>query len=375
MKVMIVIGTRPEAIKMAPVVKAMRYRPEMFNCRLCATAQHRSMLDEVLTVFGLQTDYDLDVMIKGQSPSEVAGRIFLRLDPLMEKECPDWVLVQGDTTTAMVSSLAAYHRGTKVGHVEAGLRTYNKHEPFPEEINRRIAGLVADMHWAPTETARANLLREGISDSQIHVTGNPVIDALFEVLRRPFNLDAILPAVARNKRVLLVTAHRRENFGAPIRSICEALQSIAARYGEQWHIVYPVHPNPNVAGPVRSRLGNVSGITLLPPLDYCSFAHLLNRADLVLTDSGGLQEEAPSLGKPVLVLRQTTERPEAVAAGAARLIGTRSQEIVTHVTALVENRLSYERMANAANPYGDGHAANRICDSLLAAARQREVCV
>ncbi len=375
MKVMIVIGTRPEAIKMAPVVKAMRCRPEVFDCRLCVTAQHRSMLDEVLTVFGLQTDYDLDVMTKGQSPSEVAGRIFLRLDPLIETERPDWVLVQGDTTTAMVASLAAYHRATKVGHVEAGLRTYNKHEPFPEEINRRIAGLVADMHWAPTETARANLLREGIHESQVHVTGNPVIDALFDVLRCPFNLDGILPAVARNKRVLLVTAHRRENFGAPIRSICEALQSIAARYGEQWHIVYPVHPNPNVAGPVRGRLGNVPGITLLPPLDYRSFAHLLNRADLVLTDSGGLQEEAPSLGKPVLVLRNVTERPEAVSAGAARLVGTHAEDVVRAVQTLIEDADACAAMTSAGSPYGDGHASERICDCLLEVAGRMEVTV
>ena len=352
---------------MAPIVKAMNCRPEAFDCCVCVTAQHRKLLDDVLTVFNIRPDYDLNVMAQGQNPSEVAGRVFVLLDPLIEAERPDWVLVQGDTTTAMVASLAAYHRRTKVGHVEAGLRTHNKYEPFPEEVNRRITGLVADMHWAPTEAARANLLREGVDRDQIYVTGNPVVDALLDVLRRPCDLDAILPRAARGKQILLVTAHRRENFGAPIESICDGLVDIANRFADRLHVVYPVHPNPNVAGPVRRRLRNIPGVTLLAPLDYLSFAHLLNRAYLVLTDSGGLQEEAPGLGKPVLVLRDTTERPEAVATGAARLVGTRWRNIVAHVTRLMEDAASYETMANAENPYGDGHAAERICERLLAA--------
>ena len=352
---------------MAPIVKAMNCRPEAFDCCVCVTAQHRKLLDDVLTVFNIRPDYDLNVMAQGQNPSEVAGRVFVLLDPLIEAERPDWVLVQGDTTTAMVASLAAYHRRTKVGHVEAGLRTHNKYEPFPEEVNRRITGLVADMHWAPTEAARANLLREGVDRDQIYVTGNPVVDALLDVLRRPCDLDAILPRAARGKQILLVTAHRRENFGAPIESICDGLVDIANRFADRLHVVYPVHPNPNVAGPVRRRLRNIPGVTLLAPLDYLSFAHLLNRAYLVLTDSGGLQEEAPGLGKPVLVLRDTTERSEAVAAGAARLVGTRWRNIVAHVTRLMEDAASYETMANAENPYGDGHAAERICERLLAA--------
>lgn len=360
---------------MAPLVKAMKGQPEAFEYGLCVTAQHRQMLDEVLTVFDIHPDYDLDVMTRGQNPSAVAGRIFLSLDPIIEAECPDWVLVQGDTTTAMVAGLVAYHRRVKVGHVEAGLRTYDKHAPFPEEVNRRITGIVADMHWAPTEAARLNLLREGVCEDQVHVTGNPVVDALLAVLRQPCDLEALLPRSALDKRILLVTAHRRENFGAPIRSICEGLCRIANRFADRVHIVYPVHPNPSVADPVCRRLQNVPGITLLSPLDYRCFAHLLNRAHLVLTDSGGLQEEAPSLGKPVLVLRDHTERPEAVAAGAARLVGTRSEDIMEHVTTLLNDGATYDMMARSGSPYGDGHAAERICESLLATARQTEVCV
>lgn len=233
MKILVVIGTRPEAIKMAPIVKMLRLRSEVFDSRVCVTAQHRQMLDEVFTVFGIQADYDLDVMVPGQSPSQVCGRVFMQLDPVVEIEQPDWVLVQGDTTSAMVASLVAYYRAVKIGHVEAGLRTYNKREPFPEEMNRRITGLLADMHWAPTETARANLLREGVGEDQIRVTGNPVIDALLEGLRQPCDLDVILPHDVRGKRILLVTAHRRENFGAPIQSICDGLARIADRFAER----------------------------------------------------------------------------------------------------------------------------------------------
>jgi UDP-N-acetylglucosamine 2-epimerase (non-hydrolysing) len=371
MKVLCVLGTRPEAIKMAPIVKAMRRQPEVFDCRLCITAQHRQMLDDVLAVFGIQTDYDLDIMRDEQTLSEVTGRVFLSLDPIVAVERPDWLLVQGDTTTAMTASLVAYYHKIKVAHVEAGLRTYDKFEPFPEDVNRRITSLVSDMHFAPTEDAKTNLLNEAVPEDRIHVTGNPVIDALLEVVQQPCSLSEVLPRQALDARcLLLVTAHRRESFGAPLRSICQALKTVAQRYVKTTHIVYPVHPNPNVSGPVFRLLSGIPNVTLVEPLNYMAFSHLLNRSYLVLTDSGGLQEEAPSLGKPVLVLRNTTERPEAVAAGAARLVGTCAEEIVRHVTSLMEDPLLYETMTTAGNPYGDGHAAQRICRALSADAER-----
>ena len=375
MKILVVLGTRPEAIKMAPIIKAMRRRPESFDCRLCTTGQHRQMLDDVLRVFGIQADHDLDVMQDGQTLSEVTGRVFLRLDSVVAAERPDWLLVQGDTTTVMAASLVAYYHKIRVAHVEAGLRTYDKFEPFPEEINRRITTLVADLHFAPTLDAMTHLLDEGVPDDRVHITGNPVIDALLEVVQQPCSLSEILPGRDWvDKQVLLVTAHRRESFGEPLQSICRALKVIADRYAQRAVIVYPVHPNPNVSGPVRRMLQGVPNILLLDPLDYRSLVHVMNRSYLVLTDSGGIQEEAPSLGKPVLVLRNTTERPEAVSAGAAVLVGTHSEDIIRQVETLMEDTGAYQAMATAGNPYGDGHAAERICEILCSEERNLIEC-
>jgi UDP-N-acetylglucosamine 2-epimerase (non-hydrolysing) len=365
MKVLFVFGTRPEAIKMAPIIEAMAREPELFETRICVTAQHREMLDHVLDIFDIQPDYDLDLMSEEQALSSLTARIFNALDPIVGKENPDWLLVQGDTTTTAVASLVAYYHRVKVGHVEAGLRTHDKFHPFPEEINRRIAGTVADMHFAPTETARENLIREGIDKRTVVVTGNTAIDALFQILQRGYDFqERSLADIPFDKRILLVTAHRRENFGEPIRSICKAIEAIATSYADDVHIVYPVHLNPNVTRPVHALLSNIPNITLLEPLDYHSFVHLMSRSHVVLTDSGGLQEEAPSLGKPVLVLRSVTERPEAVQAGTAKLVGTETERIVQEVGCLLNDPAAYAEMANAVNPYGDGHAAERICEAL-----------
>jgi len=304
LKVLSIFGTRPEAIKMAPVVKELARHPDKIVSRVCVTAQHREMLDQVLNLFDIVPDYDLDLMRPNQSLAALTARVFTELDAVLAQEQPDWVLVQGDTTTVMAASLVAFYHRVKVGHVEAGLRTFDKWQPFPEEINRRVAGVVADLHFAATETAKANLLREGVDPATIHVTGNPVIDALKMVAEMPYDVNSgPLKEIPWDKRILLVTAHRRENFGKPLENICAALREIAARYVEDVQIVYPVHLNPNVQGPVYRLLDTVSNITLLPPLDYLPMVHLMQRCALVLTDSGGLQEEAPGLGKPVLVLR------------------------------------------------------------------------
>jgi len=361
MRVLLTFGTRPEAIKMAPIIEAMAQQPELFEARICVTAQHREMLDDVLDIFNIQPDYDLNLMRQEQTLSSLTARIFDALDPVMSKEDPDWVLVQGDTTTTMAASLVAYYHRIKIGHVEAGLRTHDKLRPFPEEINRRIAGTVADIHFAPTETARENLIREGIDERDILVTGNTAIDALLQVLQRHYDFDqGPLAEIPLDKKILLVTAHRRENFGEPVRAICRALEVIAERYAEDVHIVYPVHLNSNVSGPVHALLSNVSNITLLKPLDYLSFVHLMHQSHIVLTDSGGLQEEAPSLGKPVLVLRSVTERPEAVEAGTARVVGTQAEQIVREVEHLLADSTAYAKMASAVNPYGLGRAADQI---------------
>ena len=345
-------------------------RPDTIIGRVCVTAQHRHLLDQVLDLFGIKPDYDLDIMQAGQSPTQVAASVLARLEPILREEKPDWVLVQGDTTTVAAASLAAFYAGIQVGHVEAGLRTNNKRQPFPEEINRRIAGLIADLHFAPTARSRANLLAEGVPDANIEVTGNTVIDALKWVTQKPMP-HGILPAGLPDAdddttRLILVTAHRRENFGAPLDQICLAVRDIATSYGDQVHLVYPVHPNPNVRGPVYALLSDLSNVTLTPPLDYLPMVHLLKRATLVLTDSGGLQEEAPGFGKPVLVLRAVTERPEGVEAGTARLVGTDRKRIVEQATRLLNDPLAYAEMAKAVNPYGDGQAAGRIVDALLA---------
>jgi len=363
-KIISVLGTRPEAIKMAPVIRELAKYPDRFISKVCVTAQHRGMLDQVLDLFKIDPDFDLNLMQESQTPSQVAANVLNKLEPILLKMKPDWVLVQGDTTTAMATSVAAFYNRLKVGHVEAGLRTYDKWQPFPEEINRRITGVVADFHFAPTNRSYQNLLREGVPAENILITGNPVIDALQWVAEQPFNLGD-LDIIHNTARLLLVTAHRRENFGKPLEEICHALQAIAERYGDQVQIVYPVHLNPNVQGPVKRMLGGKKNIILLPPLDYLPLINLMKKSYLVLTDSGGIQEEAPSLGKPVLVLRGLTERPEAVEAGTVRLIGTDSAVIQKAVIQLMEDSSQYQKMANAVNPYGDGKAAIRIVKALL----------
>lgn len=352
---------------MAPVVRALRGRPEAVVSRVCVTAQHRHMLDQVLDLFGLAPDYDLDLMQAGQTPVGVIRRVLERLEPVLEAERPDWVLVQGDTTTVMAASLLAFHHRVRVGHVEAGLRTGDKHQPFPEEINRKVTDVVADLHFAPTETARQNLLREAVPAAQIHVTGNTVIDALQQVAAQPYDWAAgPLAGLPRDRRLVLVTAHRRENFGAPFLEICAALRYLAERYAGDAHFVYPVHRNPNVHEVAQRELAGLPNLTLLPPLDYLPLVQLLKRCTLALTDSGGIQEEAPGLGVPVLVLRHATERPEAVEAGTARLVGPVRDAIVRETARLLDDPVEHARMARAINPYGDGRAAERIVAALLA---------
>jgi UDP-N-acetylglucosamine 2-epimerase len=364
LKIISVFGTRPEAIKMAPVIRELAKYPDRISNKVCVTAQHRQMLDQVLVLFDIHPDYDLDIMQESQTPTQVAASVLTRLEPVLQREKPDWVLIQGDTTTTMAASVAAYYARVKVGHVEAGLRTHDKWQPFPEEINRRIAGVVADLHFAPTERSQQNLLREGVPNENILVTGNPVIDALHWVVEQPFDYGT-LDLNLQQARLILVTAHRRENFGKPLENICIALRKIAERYGDQVQIVYPVHLNPNVQEPVTRLLKGIDNITLLPPLDYLPLVWLMKQAYLVLTDSGGIQEEAPGLGKPVLVLREITERPEAVDAGTVKLVGTDRTSILNATIRLMEDASEYQKMATAINPYGDGHAANRIVKALL----------
>jgi UDP-N-acetylglucosamine 2-epimerase (non-hydrolysing) len=367
MKVLSIFGTRPEAIKMAPVVKELEKYPDRFVSRICVTAQHRQMLDQVLRLFDIHPDFDLDVMREAQSPTQVASAVMGRLERILLDERPDWVLVQGDTTTVMAAALAAYYARVKVGHVEAGLRTFDKWQPFPEEINRRVASAVADLHFAPTPRSRENLLREGIPDALIRVTGNPVIDALHQVANLPYDpAGGPLRDVPWHRRLILVTAHRRENFGAPLEQVCLALCDIAECYAGDVAIVYPAHLNPNVQHTAHRVLDNVPGVMVIEPLDYLPLVYLMKRATLVVTDSGGIQEEAPGLGKPVLVTREVTERPEAVDAGTVRLVGTDRARIVAEVRGLLDDPAARERMARAVNPYGDGLAASRIVEAIRA---------
>jgi UDP-N-acetylglucosamine 2-epimerase (non-hydrolysing) len=375
MKILSVFGTRPEAVKMAPVVQRLAQTPGM-ESRVCVTAQHRQMLDQVLNLFAIRPEYDLGLMRDDQSLPEVSAAIFTHLEPVLADFNPDWVLVQGDTTTVAITSLLAYYRRIKVGHVEAGLRTYDKWQPFPEEINRRVAGVVADLHFAPTQQARQNLLREGVPDKAITVTGNPVIDALQYVAKQPVPQDIeellekleiatptrISSPSGNAKQLILVTAHRRENFGQPLENICTALRDLAKRGDVE--IVYPVHLNPNVLVPVKRILGNVPHITLTPPLDYLPLVHLQKQAKIILTDSGGIQEEAPAFGVPVLVLREVTERPEGVKAGTLKLVGTKTGDIVREATRLLDDPSAHAEMAKAVNPFGDGHATGRIIQAL-----------
>ena len=370
MKILSVFGTRPEAIKMAPIVRLLQ-QTEGIEARVCVTAQHRQMLDQALELFEIKPEYDLDLMREGQTLAQLSAGIFTHLDPVLEEFKPDWILAVGDTTTVINTSLLAFYRKVKFGHVEAGLRTHNKWHPFPEEINRRIATVTADAHFAPTEWSKQNLLHEGVEPETIFVTGNSVIDALKFVADQPEPkeiselLERIESRELASKRLILVTAHRRENFGEPMENICNALKQLASR--EDVEIVYPVHLNPNVQEPVNRILKDVTRITLLPPLDYLPLAHLMKHDSLILTDSGGIQEEAPTFGIPVLVMRETTERPEGVEAGILKLVGTETDRITKEANRLLDDASAYAQMARAANPYGDGHAAERIVEALLKA--------
>lgn len=368
MKVLTVFGTRPEAIKMAPVVKALADHPDI-EAKVCVTAQHRQMLDQVLDIFAIRPDFDLNLMKPGQDLSDITSNVLLGMREVYRQWQPDIVLVHGDTTTTLAASLSAYYAKVRVGHVEAGLRTHNKYSPWPEELNRRLAGAVSDLHFAPTAKARDNLLREGITADTIHITGNTVIDALLDVVERVRadgalmrRFDLQFDFLDPKKRLILVTGHRRENFGAGFENICQALADIAARGDVQ--IVYPVHLNPNVQEPVRRILSGVADVHLIEPQDYLPFVYLMDRSAFLITDSGGVQEEAPSLGKPVLVMRDTTERPEAVEAGTVKLVGTDRDTIVREANRLLDDAAAYDAMARAHNPYGDGKAAARIRDIL-----------
>lgn len=371
-KVLTVFGTRPEAIKMAPVIQAMRTREDAIVSRVCVTAQHREMLDQVTSLFGLAPNHDLDVMTQRQGLAELTASLMTGLDRVMELERPDLVLVHGDTTTTFVATLAAYYRRIAVGHVEAGLRTGNLYSPWPEEANRRLTAALAELHFSPTVSARDNLLREGVGAERIVVTGNTVIDALLTVRRRidedialRESLERELELPDQRHRIILVTGHRRENFGEGFARIIAALSEIARMFPDD-RILFPVHLNPAVREPVHARLGGIPNIRLMEPLPYLSFVHLMNRSHLIITDSGGIQEEAPSLGKPVLVTRETTERPEAVSAGTVRLVGTDTRSIVAAASALLTDERAYIEMARAMNPYGDGCASERIVETIVA---------
>ncbi|MCP1106197.1 UDP-N-acetylglucosamine 2-epimerase (non-hydrolyzing) [Serratia nevei] len=369
MKVLTVFGTRPEAIKMAPLVHALA-QDEAFDARVCVTAQHREMLDQVLRLFEITPDYDLNIMKPGQGLTEITCRILEGLKGVLEDFKPDVVLVHGDTTTTLATSLAAFYQRIPVGHVEAGLRTGNLYSPWPEEANRKLTGHLAMYHFAPTENSRQNLLRELLPDNRIFVTGNTVIDALFWVRDRVMS-DAALqaglaqryPFLEASKKLILVTGHRRESFGGGFERICSALAEIARSHPEV-QVVYPVHLNPNVSEPVNRILKGIDNVMLIEPQDYLPFVYLMSNAYMILTDSGGIQEEAPSLGKPVLVMRDTTERPEAVDAGTVRLVGTDVAKIVEAVTRLLTDESEYHAMSRAHNPYGDGHACQRILEAL-----------
>ena len=369
-KILSVFGTRPEAIKMAPVLLDLKKYPEIFDSRVCVTAQHRQMLDQVLNLFEIKPDYDLDIMGLSQSLTDITCKVLHGLEPVLKAFKPDVVLVHGDTTTTFAASLAAYYEKIPVGHVEAGLRTRNIYSPWPEEINRKITSSISRWHFSPTQQSRQNLLKEGVDDKAILVTGNTVIDALQHVVKK-LESDTILSReVAKkfdfldpNKRLILVTGHRRESFGDGFQSICLALKAIAEAH-DNVEIIYPVHLNPNVREPVRRILSRIPRIHLVEPQEYLDFVYLMNRSYLIITDSGGVQEEAPSLGKPVLVLRDTTERPEAIEAGTVKLVGTTTKNIIAEASGLLSNNAAYELMRGAHNPYGDGKAAIRIVMSL-----------
>jgi UDP-N-acetylglucosamine 2-epimerase (non-hydrolysing) len=363
-RVLSVFGTRPEAIKMAPVIRRLEARPDRFESVICVSAQHRDMLDQVLGVFDLRPDHDLEIMTPGQTPAGVAARVLDRLPPLLREVRPDVLLVQGDTMTTFASSFAAYLERIPTGHIEAGLRTGNRYHPFPEEMNRVLTTRLADLHFAPTTTARDRLLGEGVPAETVLLTGNTVIDALLSTVKPDYRFaNPALASLDPESRVVLVTTHRRESFGEPLRNTCAAITDLVERFPDV-EVVLPVHPNPNVKGVVEKVLCDTPRVRLIPPVDYVEFVHLMARAHLILTDSGGVQEEAPSLGKPVLVLRETTERPEGVEAGTAVIVGTDRERIVETASRLLSSDDAYRTMANAVSPYGDGKASDRIVAAL-----------
>lgn len=366
-KLMTVFGTRPEAIKMCPLVLEMRKYPEYIQPIVAVTAQHREMLDQVLDLFGIKSDYDLNIMTAGQTLYDVTTRALMGLKDVMEEAKPDMVLVHGDTTTTFAGALAAFYAQIPVGHVEAGLRTGNKYSPYPEEMNRKLTGSIADMHFSPTSTSKGNLLRENVDEKNILVTGNTVIDALQTTVREDYKFeDAELNKVfASGNRLILMTTHRRENLGEPMRHVYRALKSVLETHSDV-EAIFPVHKNPKVREIVREELGALDRVHLIEPMDYEPFANLMAKVDIVLTDSGGIQEEAPALGKPVLVLRDTTERPEAVEAGTVKLVGTAYEDVLHETNLLLDDAEHYRSMAEAANPYGDGRACERIIKAILA---------
>ena len=365
-KVMTVFGTRPEAIKMAPIVLELQKHPDTILPVVAVTAQHREMLDQVLNLFHIKPDHDLNIMAAGQTLFDITTRAMMGLDKVLTEEKPDIVLVHGDTTTTFAGALAAYYHQTAVGHVEAGLRTHNKYSPFPEEMNRRLTGCIADLNFAPTSTSEANLLAENVPPESIFVTGNTVIDALHHTVRDDFDFqeESLKDVDFQNKRIILVTTHRRENLGEPMRHVYKALKQLTEEFDDV-EVVFPVHKNPKVREVVNEELGGLAKVHLIDPLDYEPFANLMHRAYLILTDSGGVQEEAPALGKPVLVLRDTTERPEAVDAGTVKLIGTDRERVYEEAKKLLTDEAEYSRMAESVNPYGDGKAAARIIQAIL----------
>ncbi|MFH1709441.1 MAG: UDP-N-acetylglucosamine 2-epimerase (non-hydrolyzing) [bacterium] len=365
-KVLFVFGTRPEAIKMAPVISEVKRHLDLFEPVIVVTGQHREMLDQVLKTFRLSPDYDLMIMEEEQTISAVVCRCLQGLEEAIIRERPDIILVQGDTSTAFASSLAAFYQHVPLGHIEAGLRTGKKYYPFPEEMNRRLTSAVADIHFAPTQMAVKNLLSEGINRSSVYLTGNTVIDALQRVAKKEFSLKhAGIDIKEKSKKLILVTVHRRESFGAPLRNICEAVRKIALKHKNIATVILPVHKNPMVSGTVHDILGDAANVQLITPLDYEPFVHLMKISHIILTDSGGIQEEAPSLGKPVLVLREETERPEAVMANTVKVVGTNTDNIVNEVEKLLSSSNEYAKMSKAVNPYGDGKASERIVSALL----------
>lgn len=364
-RIMFIFGTRPEAIKMLPIIKKVQNNSDIFTSIVVVTAQHREMLDQVLNPFEIKPNYDMAIMEQNQTLSSIVSKVLSRFEELAFSEKPDIVLVQGDTSTTFAAALAAFYQKIPVGHVEAGLRTWHKYNPFPEEMNRKLTTAIADLHFAPTQTALENLLKEGVSRSKIFLTGNSVIDALKSALQMPCDLSKYNIRIEANKKIILVTTHRRESFGTPMKNICQAIYRLAEKYRDDISIIIPMHKNPLVREVITNTLGNLDVVQLIEPLEYIPFVHLMKLSYLILTDSGGIQEEAPSLGKPVLVLRQVTERPEAVLANTVKVVGTDANNIFKEAEKLLTDKEEYEKMARSLNPYGDGKASERIIGALL----------